>query len=134
MTTNVISFDLHRFLKHLQETRLCDRETLVFYLHFMNTSLQEESLGDLWATSGGTAWGALFPPIQLTLSWSLLIRPSVLLSSCRDKGFLWPLTCHYYSVLERQWEKSKVRISGELPPPSFILPQTTYVHFLHPLF
>ena len=37
----------HRFLKHLQGTRLFDRGKLIFYFHFMNRSLQAESLGTI---------------------------------------------------------------------------------------
>lgn len=68
MTIQMISFDLHRFLKHLQGTSLYDMEELVFYLHFMNRNIWAEGLGNLLATSGGIAQGALFLSIHLPLS------------------------------------------------------------------
>lgn len=43
-------------------------EELVFYLHFMNRNIWAEGLGNLLATSGGIAGGALFLSVHLPLA------------------------------------------------------------------
>lgn len=121
MTTHVISFDPYSFLKHIQGTRLCNREKLAFYLHLMNRSIQTESLGGLTGLRG-----ALFPPIHLSplqpaseAYWSCLPTAGEQLSLALDKPLLPRLAeivalKHLYLFLRPQGLKIGI---GYLPYP-----------------